>query len=240
MLMFFPSALQCLLVWDTPQLLLDDLLAQAPQILAQFLVLRLFRWVGNFAIRYDLRRSNVSFIDPEKNSSDVEWTHVLPLDSLRHDVIARCCEQCGSATFVHGIFHEGFDSLHPNFAHRPVCVHSLTELIRRDPTWMCCVDPRPVILLALEAGFVVGHASNKGTHEENLGELGTRVQRVGSEIGIDLVEGRKLGGGKRRTVEIGGLEDKAGVGRRLEIGKEGESEKHLGKVVDLEVGVCIQ
>ena len=41
-------------------------------------------------------------------------------------------------------------------------------------------------------------------------------------------------------MEVGGLEDKAGIWRRLEAGEKGEGEKHLGKMVDLEVGVCVQ
>lgn len=102
---------------------------------------------------------------------------------------------------------------------------------------MCCVDPWPVIFWALEARFVVDHAAYEGTHEENLGELAARVQRVGSEIGVDLIEGCEFCGGEGGAVKIGGLEDKAGVRRRLETGKEGESEKHLRKVVDLKVGV---
>lgn len=104
---------------------------------------------------------------------------------------------------------------------------------------MCCVDPWPVIFWALEARFVVDHAAYEGTHEENLGELAARVQRVGSEIGVDLIEGCEFCGGEGGAVKIGGLEDKAGVRRRLETGKEGESEKHLRKVVDLKVGVWI-
>lgn len=102
---------------------------------------------------------------------------------------------------------------------------------------MCCIYPRPVILGALEAGLVVDHAPYKGTHEQDLSELGARVQRVGSEIGVDFVEGCEFDGGEGRSVEVGGLEDEAGVGRRLEIGKHGQGEEHLGKVIDLEVGV---
>ena len=41
-------------------------------------------------------------------------------------------------------------------------------------------------------------------------------------------------------MKVGGLEDKAGIWRRLKIGKESESEKHLRKVIDLEVGVCVR
>ena len=41
-------------------------------------------------------------------------------------------------------------------------------------------------------------------------------------------------------MEVGGLEDKAGIWRRLEVGEKGEGEKHLGKMIDLEVGVCAQ
>lgn len=48
------SFLQTLLVRDTAQLLLYDLLAQPPQVLAQFVILCLFRGVGGFAVGEDL------------------------------------------------------------------------------------------------------------------------------------------------------------------------------------------
>ena len=102
------------------------------------------------------------------------------------------------------------------------------------------VDPRPVVLWALEAGLVVEHAPDEGAHEEDLGELRARVERVGAEVGVYLVEGCELGGGEGGAVEVGGLEDEAGVWRRLKVGEEGEGEKHLGQVIDLEVGVCVQ
>lgn len=101
-------------------------------------------------------------------------------------------------------------------------------LVRRDNARVGGVDPRPVVLGALEAGLVVEHASDEGAHEEDLGELGARVRRVGPEVGVDLVEGGELGGGEGRAVEFGGLDDEAGVGGRLEVGEEGEGEKHLG------------
>lgn len=105
---------------------------------------------------------------------------------------------------------------------------------------MCCVYPWPVVLGALVSRLVVDHAPYEGTHEQDLGELGARVQRVGPEIGVYLVEGCEFGRGEGGAVEVGGLEDKAGVWRRLEIREEGEGEKHLGKMIDLEVGVCVQ
>ena len=89
---------------------------------------------------------------------------------------------------------------------------------------MRCVDPRPVILWALEPRLVVDHAPYEGTHKQDLCKLGARVQRVGSEVGVNFFEGGEFGGGKGRAVEVGGLEDKAGVWRRLEVGEEGEGE----------------
>ena len=38
-------------------------------------------------------------------------------------------------------------------------------------------------------------------------------------------------------MEVGGLEDQAGVGGALEEGKEDEGEEELGEVIHLEVGV---
>lgn len=166
-----------------------------------------------------------------------ERTHVLPLDSLFHDVLARRRKQCRPAPFVHGIFHERFHALHPDFPQRPVCVHGLLQLVRRHRTGVRCVYPRPVVLGTLESGLVVEHAPHESADEEDLGEFGARVERVGSEVGVDLVEGCEFGGGEGGAVEVGGLEDEAGVWRRLEVGEEGEGEEHLGKVVDLEVGV---
>ena len=103
---------------------------------------------------------------------------------------------------------------------------------------MRCVDPWPIILWALEPRLVVDHAPYEGTHKQDLRELGARVQRVGSEIRVYFFETGEFGGGKGGAVEVGGLEDKAGVRRRLEVREEGEGEEHLGKMVDLEVGIC--
>lgn len=36
-------------------------------------------------------------------------------------------------------------------------------------------------------------------------------------------------------MEVGGLEDEAGVGGSLKVGEKGEGEEHLGEVVDLEM-----
>ena len=102
------------------------------------------------------------------------------------------------------------------------------------------VDPGPVVLRALEAGLVVEHAAHEGAHEEDLRELGARVERVGAEVSVDFFGGGELGGGEGGAVELGGLEDEAGVGGRLEVGEEGEGEEYLGKVVDLEMGVCVR
>lgn len=41
--------------------------------------------------------------------------------------------------------------------------------------------------------------------------LDARVQRVGSEVGVAFVEGGELDGGEGSAVEIGALEDEAGV-----------------------------
>lgn len=46
-----------------------------------------------------------------------------------------------------------------------------------------------------------------------------------------------MGGGERGTVEVGGLENEAGVRGALEDGEEGQKEEELRKVVHLEVGV---
>ena len=53
---FIPFS-QPLFIRQTAQLLLYDLLAQPPQVLAQFLVLRLFGGVGDFAVGDDLQGS---------------------------------------------------------------------------------------------------------------------------------------------------------------------------------------
>ncbi len=165
-------------------------------------------------------------------------TYVLPLDPLLHDILARRRKQRRSAPFVHGILEERLDGRDADFPHRPVCIHRLLQLVRRDAARMCGVDPRAVVLWALEAGLVVGHAPDEGAREEDLRELGARVEGVGAEVGVDFVEGGEGGGGEGGAVEFGGLEDETGVWGRLEVGEEGEGEEHLGEVVDLEVGVC--
>lgn len=163
----------------------------------------------------------------------------MPLYPLIDDVLARRRKQRRPAPLVHGILHEWVDAPHPDLPERPVRVHGLRELVRRDRARMRGVDPRPGVLWALEAGLVAEGAPDEGAREEDLGELGARVERVGAEVGVYLVEGGELGGGERGAVQVGGLEDEAGVGRRLEVGEEGEGEEHLGQVVHLEVGVCV-
>ena len=83
------------------------------------------------------------------------------------------------------------------------------------------------MLWALKSRLIVDHAPYESTHEQDLRELGARVQRVGSEIGVYFFEGGEFGGGEGGTMEVGGLEDKARIWRRLEIGEEGEGEEHL-------------
>ena len=68
-------------------------------------------------------------------------------------------------------------------------------------------------------------------------EFGAGVEAIGAEVGVDFLS---RGEGCRRewgAVEIRGHEDEAGVGCRLEVGKEGEGQEELGEVVYLEVGV---
>lgn len=158
----------------------------------------------------------------------VVWTYVLPLNLILDDVLARRGEQGRSTPLIHGALHERLHDRDPDLARNPVRLFTLLVLVRRDDARMRGVDPRPVVFGALEAGLVVERAPDEGAHEEDLGELGARVRRVGPEVGIDLVEGGELGGGEGRAVEFGGLDDEAGVGRRLEVGEEGEGEEHLG------------
>ena len=72
------------------------------------------------------------------------------------------------------------------------------------------------------------HAAHKGAREQDLSELGARVQRVGAEVGVYFFEGGEVGGGEGCAVQVGGLEDEARVGGRLQVGEEGEGEEHLG------------
>lgn len=102
---------------------------------------------------------------------------------------------------------------------------------------MRCVDPRAIVLGALKAWLVVVHASYKSTYEEDLGKLGAGIERVRANVCIDLFEGGEFGVGERGAVEVGGLENEAGVGRGLEIGEEGDGEEHLGEMIDLEMRV---
>lgn len=99
------------------------------------------------------------------------------------------------------------------------------------------VDPGPVELGALEPGFVVAHAADEGAREEDLRELGARVEGVWAHVRVDFVEGGESDGRERGAVQVGGLQDQARVGGRLEVREEGEGEEHLGEVVHLEVGV---
>ena len=98
-------------------------------------------------------------------------------------------------------------------------------------------DPRPTVFGALEARLVIHHATHDGSREEDLCELSAGIEGIGANVGIYFVDRGEVGGGEGGAVEVRGLEDKAGVGRCLEGWKEGEGEKHLGEVVDLEVRV---
>ena len=99
------------------------------------------------------------------------------------------------------------------------------------------VDPGPVKLWALEPGLVIVRAADEGAREEDLRELGARVEGVWADVGVDFVQGGEFYRGERGAVQVGGLQDEAGVGGRLEVREEGEGQEHLGEVVDLEVGV---
>ena len=76
---------------------------------------------------------------------------------------------------------------------------------------MRCIDPRPVVL---------GRFGNRARCPPCVarGRARRGSARAGSEVGVDFVEGSELGGGEGSAVEVGCLEDEAGVGRRLEIG----------------------
>ena len=72
---------------------------------------------------------------------------------------------------------------------------------------MRCVNPRPVELRRLKAKLVVVEAAHEGAYEEDLRELTARVEAVGADIGVDFRDGGEGGGGKGRSVKVGGLED---------------------------------
>ena len=107
-------------------------------------------------------------------------TYVLPLNALLDDVLARRREQRRSAPFIHGILHERLHGREPHLGCGPVRLYGLRRLIRRDATRMRGVDPGAVVFGTLEAGLVVHHAAHEGAGEEDLGELGARVERVGA------------------------------------------------------------
>ena len=69
------------------------------------------------------------------------------------------------------------------------------------------VDPGPVELGALEPGLVVAHAADEGAREEDLRELGARVEGVWAHVRVDFVEGGEFDGGERGAVQVGGLQD---------------------------------
>ena len=87
-------------------------------------------------------------------------------------------------------------------------------------------------------GGGIGEAADEGAGEEDLGEFGAGVEGVGAEVGVDFGNAAREGyGGEGGAVQVGGLEDEAGVGGFLEGGQEGEGEEHLREVIYLEVGV---
>ena len=157
-----------------------------------------------------------------------ETTHVLPLNPLLHNILARRCEQSGPAPLIYRLLHHWFYRLDTDFCNRPVRMHRLLQLIRRNGSRVCGVDPRSAVLGALKPGLVVVHAAHKGAREQDLSELGARVQRVGPEVGVDFFESGEIGRGERCAVQVGGLEDEARVGGRLQVGEKGEGEEHLG------------
>lgn len=83
------------------------------------------------------------------------------------------------------------------------------------------IDKRALVFGALKAGLVVLHAANDCAGEEDLGKFGACIEGVWADVGVDLVEGGEFRGGEGSAVEVGGLENKAGVGRCLEVWEEG-------------------
>ena len=161
----------------------------------------------------------------------------MTLDALLYHILTRGREQSWPAPLIRRVLQEWPHSFHANLAFRTICIHSLLLLIRAHSARMYRIDPRPTVLGTLEAWLVVRHTAHDGTREENLGKLGACVERVGADIGIYLVDRGEMCGGEGGAVEVGRLEDEAGVGRCLEVWEQSECQEHLGEVVDLEVGV---
>lgn len=79
---------QALLIRQTAELLLQDLLAQSPQVLTQLGIPSLFRWLCDFAIRYDLQPKTSARL-PHQQQLVVfgrRNTYILSLNLLRHNI----------------------------------------------------------------------------------------------------------------------------------------------------------
>ena len=139
-------------------------------------------------------------------------TYILSLNTIFYNIFTRRSKQGRPASLIHRILQERPYSRHTDLALRPICLYSLLLLIRAHPAWMCSINPRPLVLWTSKARLIILRPSYHGAHEEDLGELGAGVERIWAEVGIYFVDGGKLGGGEGSAVELGGLEDEAGVG----------------------------
>lgn len=173
-------ALVC--VRKAAKLFLQYLHAQPPQVLSQIIVSGLLRWISDFAIGNDLSEwSAVS-----KTHTTGSRMHILSLDTILDHIFARRCKQGRPAPFIHRVLHERPDGCYSNLCWGPVGINGLFLLVRTHTPRMHSVDPGPGGLGALETGLVVAHATYHGPYNENLSELGAGVQRIGTNIGVDL------------------------------------------------------
>ena len=117
----------------------------------------------------------------------------MALNALFDHILARGSEQPGPTAFIDGILEERLYGLDANLPLRSVRVDSLLLLICAYTAWMGGVDPWPHLLVALEAGLVVLHTSDKGVDREDLSQLGAAVKVHGTDVLVDFFEGGEGG-----------------------------------------------
>ena len=159
------------------------------------------------------------------------------MDALLNHILARGRKQPRPTAFIDGILEEGFYGLDANLPLRAIRVDGLLLLICAYATRMGGVDPWAHLLVALEAGLIILHPSDKGTDGENLSQLGAAVQVRGTDVLVDFFERCKRGWRGTSAVQVRGHQYQAGSLGALENWEEHAQQMELRKVVDLEMGV---
>ena len=177
----------------------------------------------------------------ERKREEIEMkgdAHILTLDFLADNLMTRCCEECRTTSLIDRILHEGASSGGQNRADDAICILGLFLLIRAHGSGVRSVGPD--LLSSLEPKFALLHAADQGSDKQHLSELGAIIEVRWTDVLVDLVQGSELGATGRHSMKIRRLHNQSGVGCLLKGRKEGQTQMHLGEMVDLKMGVLLR